>query len=129
MDWSAASMRVTVLLLAASVPLLVAGTAGLGGSVVLVAVLLASAAGLYAVRERLADLPGLLGHDVGAYAEAGWAAAAASALACLLALGATSAELQAVGGLLGLAGMANYFLRPVYYALVNAGRYVTRLTG
>ena len=40
-------------------------------------------------------------------------------------LGASPAELRALGGLVGLVGMTNYFLRPVYRA---ASAFVRRLS-
>mgnify|MGYP000645744750 CR=1 FL=1 len=40
---------------------------------------------------------------------------ALAAVATALVFGATPAEVQTVGGLLGFLGMVNYFLRPVYH--------------
>ena len=37
-----------------------------------------------------------------------------------------AAELQALGGVVGLAGMVNYFLRPVYRAGYAVVRFVAR---
>jgi hypothetical protein len=127
MDMAAETMRVTAVLVAASVLLVGLGTATVGGTPALAAVLLGVAAGLFAGRDRLADLPAVLGHDLGFYGEAAWLAPVAAAGATLLATGATAAELQAVGGLVGLAGMVNYFLRPVYHTALRLGRYVSRV--
>jgi hypothetical protein len=40
--------------------------------------------------------------------------------------GASPGEVQALGGLLGLVAMANYFFRPVYYAVYATGRWASR---
>jgi hypothetical protein len=127
MDLAAETMRVTAVLVAASVLLVGLGTARLGGTPVLAVVLLGVAAGLFAVRDGLAELPVVVGHDLGFYGEAAWLAPVAAAGATLLATGATAAELQAVGGLVGLTGMVNYFLRPVYHTALRLGRYVARV--
>jgi hypothetical protein len=128
MDLAAETMRVTAVLVTASVLLVGLGSVGVGGAPPLAAVLLGVAAGLFAVRDGLADLPAVLGHDLGFYGEAAWLAPVGAAGATLLAMGATAAELQAVGGLVGLAGMVNYFLRPVYHAVLRLGQYVARAT-
>jgi len=129
MNWTAETLRVTALSVAAGVVLVVAGAAGLGGSVPLLAALVALALGLYAGRDRLAALPRTVGHDLGAYGRDGWVAPLLAAAAVAVAGETSPAELQAVGGLLGLAGMINYFLRPVYHGLVAVGRYAGRLAG
>lgn len=127
MDWAAETMRATAVLVGASVLLVGPGTATVGGTPALAAVLLGVSAGLFAVRERLAGLPVVLGHDIGSYGEVAWLAPVVAAGATFLAMGATAAELQAVGGLVGLAGMVNYFLRPVYHTAIRLGRYVARV--
>ena len=129
MGWSAETMRATVVLVVASVLLVGIGAGGGGGSPALVAVLLVAGTGLFAARSQFADLPVVVGHDLGFYGEAAWLAPVAAAGATLLAMGATAAELQAVGGLVGLAGMANYFLRPAYHTALRLGRYVARVAG
>ena len=49
-----------------------------------------------------------------------------AAVAVVLFPEATAGEVQALGGLIGLAGMGNYFLRPVYRLVYGVGR---RLAG
>jgi hypothetical protein len=129
MDWTAETVRVTAVLVAASALLVGLGMNGVGGSATLAAVLLGAGVGLFAARDWLAEFPVVVGHDLGFYGEAAWLAPVAAAGAALLAVGATAAELQAVGGLVGLAGMANYFLRPVYHFIFRLGRYATRVAG
>lgn len=125
MDWTAVTMRATVVLIAASAVLVGLGTGGVSGSAPVVLLLLGAAGVAFAAREVLAELPVVFDHDLGADGQAVWLAPVVAAGAVVLAMDATAAELQAVGGLVGLAGMVNYFLRPVYYALVRLGRYVT----
>ncbi|WP_159902292.1 hypothetical protein [Salinirussus salinus] len=129
MDWTAETVRATAVLVAASALLVGLGMGGVGGSATLAAVLLGAGAGLFAARDWLAGLPVVVGHDLGFYGEAVWLAPVAAAGATLLAVGATAAELQAIGGLVGLAGMVNYFLRPVYHVFARLGRYATRVAG
>jgi hypothetical protein len=122
MDWRAETLRVSALLLAASLLLLAPGTAGLGGSLALLGVYAGLAVALYALQEDLSAAPRTMGHDLGAYGATLWAAPVVAALVLLLRLGATPGEVQALGGLLGLAGMLNYFLRPVYHLLAAVAR-------
>jgi len=117
MDWYEETFRVTVVLLTASLALLVPGFAGIGGSLALVLVLVVLGSALFAGREQLAAGPKAVGHDLGYYGQVLWAGPIVGALVVLIALDATTAELQALGGLVGLAGMVNYFLRPVYRAI------------
>lgn len=109
------TMEVTVHLLVAGFALIGASLAGLGATPPLVGVLLLVSIALYAARGRVpspgpylrADLRRTLG-DV-------WIATVLAATTSVLALGATAGELQALGGILGLIAMVNYFLRPLYY--------------
>jgi hypothetical protein len=116
MDLDGETFRVTVVLVAASLCLLAAGLAGFGASVGLAGVLLVLAGGLSSLRERLSGGPTAAGHDLGAYGAVLWVAPLTAAAVSLLFLGATPGELLTLGGVLGLAGMVNYFLRPVYRA-------------
>jgi len=115
------TMQVTVLCLVAAGTLLALGAAGVPASLPLLALLLVLSAGLYFTRPE--DSAGLiLGIDVDSLLSTLWLAPALSALAVLLEPAASAEELQALGGLVGLAGMLNYFLRPVYllvYSLVE----------
>lgn len=107
------TMQVTVLCLIASGTLLALGAAGVPASLALVAFLLVLSAGLYYTRPDT-DGGRLLGIDIGRLLATLWLAPALSALAVVVEPTASPAELLALGGLVGLAGMLNYFLRPVY---------------
>jgi len=116
MDWREESVRATFVLLVASLVLIGPGLAGIGSSLLLVVALLVLAVGLFALRTLVPDGPTVRHRDLGAYGRVLWAGPAVAAAVCLAFLGASPAELQALGGLVGLLGMANYFLRPVYRA-------------
>jgi len=126
MDWDAGALRATFVLIVASLALLLAGLAGAGGSLALLVGLVAVAVALFAVRDRLDANAALAGQDVGDYGRLLWAGPAVAAAVVLAFLGASPAELQALGGLVGLVGMTNYFLRPVYRA---ASAFARRLSG
>ncbi len=115
-------MQVTVLCLVAAGILLALGAAGVPASVPLLGLLLALSAGLYYTRPD-ADGGRVLGIDVDSLLSTLWLAPALAALPVLLEPAASAEELRALGGVVGLAGMLNYFLRPVYllgYSLVEA---------
>jgi len=115
-------MQVTVLCLVAAGILLALGVAGVPGSLPLVALLLALGAGLYYTRPD-GDAGQVLGIDLDGLLSALWLAPVLAALPVVLEPAASAEELQALGGIVGLAGMVNYFLRPVYllvYSLVEA---------
>jgi hypothetical protein len=115
--WRERTLAFTFVMLAASVTLIVPGLLGLGGSGEVLGVLLAIGALLAAVRPAIADLPGVLGRDIGPYAKELWLGPVVGVVMVpLLAPGATAGELQSVGGLAGLVGMLNYFLRPLYFS-------------
>jgi hypothetical protein len=126
MDLAAETMRVTAVLVVTSALLVGLGVAGVGATPALAVILLGAGAGVFALQDGVTDLPVVLGHDLGFYGEAAWLVPVAAAGATLLATGATAAEVQAVGGLVGLAGMVNYFLRPVYHTVLRLGQYVAR---
>lgn len=115
--------RLTVVLLVASTALLVPGLVGIDASVALVAALAAAGFALALVRNALADLSTVLGYDLGRYApDLPFAAFLAAAVVAAF-LDASSAELQSLGGLAGVAAIVNYFLGPVYlyvYSLANS---------
>jgi hypothetical protein len=116
------TMQVTVLCLVAAGILLAVGVAGIPASLGLLVFLLALAAGLYYTRTD-ADAGTVLGVDVDGLLSALWLAPVLAALPLVLEPAASAEELQALGGLVGLVGMLNYFLRPVYllaYSLVEA---------
>ncbi|MFB6310623.1 MAG: hypothetical protein ABEH64_05500 [Salinirussus sp.] len=113
---------ITSVLLVASLTLIVPGVVGLGSSPLLVLGLALGSVGLYAVRDRIGNI-GLIGDvNVGAILRVSWVGSVIGTVLALLVLGASPGELQATGGLCGLAGMANYFLRPVYSLVYGAGR-------
>jgi hypothetical protein len=114
MDVHRETLRLTAGLLVASVCLIAPGLGSLGASLPLGLALLALGGSLAAVRRRIAFAAVVAGHDIDPYLTALWFGPLAAGVVCLGSLGASPAELQALGGLLGLVGMANYFLRPVY---------------
>lgn len=114
MNWKVETFRVTVVLLVASVALLGAGIAGVGSSLLLAVAFVGVAGILFAVRDAFGEAPVALGHDFGYYGETLWVGPLVATVVVLIALDATPAELQSLGGLVGLGGMFNYFLRPVY---------------
>jgi len=116
MELHATTFRATVVLVVASILLAAPGFAGLGATLPLVVGLAALAAAAFAFRDRFAAWPTVLGYDLGQHGAVLWAGPAVATLVCLVGLGTTHGELQALGGLVGLAGMGNYFLRPVYRA-------------
>jgi hypothetical protein len=123
MNWYEETFRATVVLVAASVALIAPGAAGIDGSMLLGVVFVALAGPLFAVRGVLSEGPVILGHDIGSYVAVLWLSPLLAALISFMAPGATPGELQALGGLVGLAGMANYFLRPLYrlgYRIIDA---------
>lgn len=123
------TQRLTVVLLAASLALVGPGLAGLGASLLLSLALGVAAGVLLAARDRLAALGRWHGLDVGTYLRDLWAGPLVGAAVVLAAPGATPAEVQALGGLCGLFGMLNYFLRPIYATLFGLGRYLRRTLG
>jgi len=125
MDWREESVRATFALLVASLALVGPGLAGVGSSLALVIAVLALAGVSFWLRDRLTGGPTLIDREIGAYWRVLWVGPALGAAVCLAFLGATPAELQALGGLVGLVGMANYFLRPVYRAGSMLRRRVT----
>jgi len=106
-------MRVTLTLLASAFSLIVPGVLGFGSSPVLVVAVLALAGLLFLWREELAAA--VEGVDPHGIVETLWVAPLLAGVVAVVWLGATPGELQTLGGVLGLLGMANYFLRPVYH--------------
>ena len=118
------TMQVTMLCLVAAGTLLALGAAGIPASPALLLFLLALSAGLCYTRPD-ASAGTVLGFDVDSLLSTLWLAPALAAFTVLLEPTASTEELRALGGIVGLAGMLNYFLRPIYllgYSLVEAAR-------
>lgn len=120
------TQRLTVVLLAASLVLGLPGVVGVGPSLGLAVILAVLAGVLLSVRDRLALIRPSPGIKIGRYVRDLWIGPVIGVVIVLLLSGATPGELQAVGGVCGLLGMANYFLRPVYASAIALGRYVQR---
>lgn len=118
-QWRLRSSRGTYILLLASFLLIGPTVAGVGATLPLVAVFAALAVAFWAGRDSLRRLPVVAGYDTGWYARDSWLAAVLGGVVTLVVFGAPSAELQAVGGLVGLTGMVNYFLRPLYLLIAE----------
>lgn len=118
--WRERSRRATIVLVVTSAVLIGPAAAGVGATLWLAAVLGGLTGSLWAVREPLGELPTVVGYDVGEHARDGWVGTALGTAVVVLTLGAPAVELQAFGGLAGLIGMVNYFVRPLYLFLVAA---------
>jgi hypothetical protein len=117
-------IRLTLVLLAGGLPLIAAGAAGVAASATLVAGLLALAAALAVIGTRVAGTAWAR-VDRRAFVADLWVGPLLAGLLLVLHLDAHPGEVQALGGLVGLAGMLNYFLRPVYhlaYAFLSRAR-------
>jgi len=115
---TSAVFRLTVVLVTAGFCLVGAGGSGLAGSLALVAALLGLGGVAYALVQAAAGTE-LDRYDTADVAAAVPAGPVVAAVVALVFLDATAGEVQALGGLLGLAGMLNYFLRPVYQLLYS----------
>lgn len=111
------SHHATVTLLITSVVLIGPALAGVGSTLPLAVVIGAFAGLLWQVRETLAKLPTVVGYDLGEHARHVWVGVLFGAVVVLGTLGTPPVELQAYGGLAGLVGMVNYFVRPLYLFL------------
>jgi len=109
------AMEATALSLLASGLLIAASLLGIGGGLGLVAGLAAIAALLAAGKGRLPQPGFVLSHNLDLYLRDLWGGPALAAVATVVVLGASPAEIQTVGGLIGFVGMVNYFLRPLYH--------------
>lgn len=125
--WRERTLALTFVLLAASVVLILPGLVGVGASGPLLGVVLALGAVLAALRPRLGSLPTVLGYDIRPCARELWLGpVVAVAAVAVVDTGVSAGELQSLGGLLGLLGMLNYFLRPVYLLLYDLLRRLVR---
>ncbi len=118
-QWRLRSSRGTYVLLVASFLLIGPTVAGVGATLPLVGVFAALAVAFWAGRDALRRLPVVAGYDTGWYAQDSWLAPVLAAVVTLAVLGASPPELQAAGGFVGLAGMVNYFLRPLYLLIAE----------
>jgi len=110
-DWS---HRATIVLVVTSILLIGPALAGIAASLPLAGVLLVLAAGLWYLREAFEQLPTVIGYDLTRYGPNVWLGPTIGAAMTLYWLGASPAEVQALGGIAGFVGMVNYFVRPVY---------------
>lgn len=117
-------VRLTLALLAGAAVLVALGTAGVGGSPALVAGLAALTVLANVAGRALLD-SAWRRVDPHAYAADLWVGGLVAAVAVAMFPDATPGEVQALGGLVGLAGMGNYFLRPVYRLVHALGRRVS----
>lgn len=118
-QWRYRSSRGTYVLLVASFLLIGPTVVGVGATLPLLAAYVGLALVCGVAREEFRRLPVVAGSDLGWYARDSWLAAAVGGVVALVVFGAPPAELQAAGGVVGLAGMANYFLRPLYLLVAD----------
>lgn len=118
---NAAVAEFSILLLVAAFALIGASLVGLGGSLPLAIAFALATVVLFVVREPLAALAADY-YLVARTLEDCWIGTAAATLTVLVALSASPGELQTLGGLIGLVGMLNYFLRPLYRLTFRLGR-------
>lgn len=118
--WRERTFRASIVLLVTSAVLIGTGAVGLDANVYFLFGLVVLAGVLAAVGTVLTDLPTVFGYDLGTYASDLWLAPLV-AIAFLLVIEPTAnpAELRAIGGIAGLIGMANYFVRPLYHYIAR----------
>jgi hypothetical protein len=114
-------VRLSLALLAGAAVLVALGSAGVGGSVALVVGLAALTVLASVAGDELLDTAWRRVDPHGYVADL-WVGFLVAGVAVVLFLDATPGEVQALGGLVGLVGMANYFLRPVYRILFALGQ-------
>lgn len=119
------SLGLTYMLLLGGFCLIGLGSVGIGASGPSLAVLLALAAILAATRPYLAEAPSIWEYETGRYIRDIWVGPVIAVVGvALVDTGASPVELQAIGGMLGLVGVINYFLRPLYLYLIRKGRHL-----
>ncbi|MFB6087951.1 MAG: hypothetical protein ABEJ85_05470 [Haloarculaceae archaeon] len=122
-----AVFRVTVVLLTAGFALIGLGAAGIESSLPVVIGLLVAAGCLHGLARLLEGTAVERVDDARLHADL-WLGPVVGAAVALVWLDATAGELQALGGIVGLVGMVNYFLRPVFHLVWLVGqRVATRL--
>jgi hypothetical protein len=125
--WTYRLLRLTIVCLATSATLIVPGVAGFEPSLGLAGALFALGAACVAVRNRLAALPTVVGYDLGRYGQDLWLAGVLGGLVVLFGPAESAVELLSLGGVVGLLGMANYFLRPLFVTIIGFARWLTTL--
>jgi hypothetical protein len=123
------STQLTAVFLVASVALIGPALAGVGASLPLALLLAVAVTLLYVGRADIAAVGWVGWIPLGPTLRVAWLGAILALVLVVVSLGATTGELQAYGGLCGLAGMVNYFLRPLYGLVIAAWRYVDRALG
>ena len=120
-----AVMRATTVLLGGGLSLVAAGTAGIDGSIALVFALGMVSVGGRLVASVVADTESKF--DVRRVVADLWIGPALAAVVVVVYFGASPGEVQALGGIIGLLGMLNYFLRPFYHLVYGLGQRVAAL--
>lgn len=123
--WLRTTLDGTYVGLVAALLLVALGRLGVGAGPLVVVVLSALAGLAWLGRSALAAVRPRLGIPLGRYLRLTWAGPVLASAVTLVGFDATAGELEAMGGLVGLLAMVNYFLRPVYYAVLAAGRWAT----
>jgi len=116
------TIQLTALFLVASGLLLLLGLAGVSSSLLIAASLLVVAVGLALTRPDGGAVGRVRNVDLDTLFWSLWIAPALAAVTLLFELDATPEEVVALGGILGLIGMANYFLRPIYLLVYGVVR-------
>lgn len=122
--WRTRSRRATVVLVIGSGLLIGPALAGVGATLPLAGVLGVLTVVLWASRESLGRLPTVVGYDFGEHARDSWIGSLLGVAVVVGTLGVPPVELQAFGGIVGLIGIVNYFLRPLYLFVAE---YIGRL--
>ncbi|MUV88711.1 hypothetical protein GJ629_01440 [Halapricum sp. CBA1109] len=110
------SRQFTSVTLAAAAVLIISAFAGFGPSLFLGVAAAGVAAALYLARDPVRERTAL--EPVAVHAPTLWVGPAFAAVVAVVVGPLTPAELQTVGAVIGLVGMANYLLRPLYLFVV-----------
>ncbi|MFC6975275.1 hypothetical protein ACFQL1_12455 [Halomicroarcula sp. GCM10025709] len=122
------TLQATLLLLVAGLLLVGLSLLGVGASLPLAAGLVVLAIGLFLTRPET-TVGRVAGVDVDQILRWLWLALVLAAVPLVIRPTATPGEVQSLGGLVGLAGMANYFLRPLYLLGYDISRKLAALGG
>lgn len=117
---------VTSVSLVAAALLLAPGFAGLSPSASLAGGVFVLALVAFVFRDQLVpyfDYPWLEPH-----VDSAWVGPLVAAFLLVSFRGATPGELQTVGAVVGLIGMFNYLLRPIYFVITDVAVRISRLT-